>query len=188
MQKNWNLKRFPTQGAVTWQRGTLQPAPALAQKSFPEETENPPLIILILTEEAVVQIYLQWSSIQACGPPGKRCTNKAQRTAPAPRHLTGSAEQTTCRQRGTWENREMAVSFVTDSDLVRSVCTTEFVLWSLSEDHSPPNRVTQFHGGISSCARGDLGWMSGEISLLRGLWSTGTGCPGQWSSHHTWRS
>ena len=68
------------------------------------------------------------------------------------------------------------------------VCTTELVLWSPSEHHSSPNRVTQFYGWISSWARGGLGWMLEEISLLKGLCSIGTGCPGQWSSHHPRRS
>lgn len=37
-------------------------------------------------------------------------------------------------------------------------------------------------GKDSSCARRDLGWMLGDISLLKGLSSTRTGCPGQcWS-------
>jgi len=39
----------------------------------------------------------------------------------------------------------------------------------------------------SSCTRGGLDWILGNISSLRGLSSTGTGFPGKWLSHHLWR-
>jgi len=39
----------------------------------------------------------------------------------------------------------------------------------------------------SSCARGGLGCILGTISSLKGLSSTGTGCPGKWLSHPPWR-
>ena len=32
----------------------------------------------------------------------------------------------------------------------------------------------------SSCSKGDLGWILGKISLLRGLSHIGIGCPGKW--------
>ena len=35
----------------------------------------------------------------------------------------------------------------------------------------------------SSCARGGLGWISGNTSVQKGLLSTGMGCPGRWLSH-----
>jgi len=38
----------------------------------------------------------------------------------------------------------------------------------------------------SSCARGGLGWITGNTSLLKGLLSTGMGCSGRWLSHHPW--
>jgi len=30
-------------------------------------------------------------------------------------------------------------------------------------------------------------WILGNIYSLKGLSSTGTGCPGKWWSHHPWR-
>jgi len=38
-----------------------------------------------------------------------------------------------------------------------------------------------------SCARGGLDWVLGKISSLKELPSIGTGCPGKWLSHHSWR-
>ena len=38
----------------------------------------------------------------------------------------------------------------------------------------------------SSCARRDLGWISGTASLQKGLLSTEIGSPGRWLSHHPW--
>ena len=35
-----------------------------------------------------------------------------------------------------------------------------------------------------SCSRISLGWRSGNISLQKGLLSTGIGSPGRWLSHH----
>ena len=37
-----------------------------------------------------------------------------------------------------------------------------------------------------SCARGHLGWISGNTSLQKGWLSTGIGSPGRWLSHHPW--
>ena len=39
----------------------------------------------------------------------------------------------------------------------------------------------------SSCIRGGLGWILGKISLLKEWSGIGTGCPGRWWSHHSWR-
>lgn len=39
----------------------------------------------------------------------------------------------------------------------------------------------------SSCIRGGLYWILGKTSLWKELLSIGTGCPGQWLSHHPWR-
>jgi len=39
----------------------------------------------------------------------------------------------------------------------------------------------------SSCVRGGFDWILWKISSLKGLSSSGTGCPGQWWSHHPWR-
>jgi len=39
----------------------------------------------------------------------------------------------------------------------------------------------------SSCNREGLNWVLGKITLLKELWSIGTGCPGKWYSHHPWR-
>jgi len=36
-------------------------------------------------------------------------------------------------------------------------------------------------------SRGDLNWISGKLSLLKEWSGIGTGCPGQWWSHHPWR-
>lgn len=36
----------------------------------------------------------------------------------------------------------------------------------------------------SSCARGGFDWISGKISSVKRLSSTGTGFPGQWWNHH----
>ena len=38
----------------------------------------------------------------------------------------------------------------------------------------------------SSCTRVSLGWISGKISLQKGLLSSGIGSPGRWLSHHPW--
>ena len=38
----------------------------------------------------------------------------------------------------------------------------------------------------SSCARVSLGWISGQISLQKGLLSIGIGSPGGWLSHYPW--
>jgi len=35
--------------------------------------------------------------------------------------------------------------------------------------------------------RQGLDWTVGKISSLKGLSSTGTGCPGKWLRHHPWR-
>ncbi|KAK4818318.1 LOW QUALITY PROTEIN: hypothetical protein QYF61_010780, partial [Mycteria americana] len=42
-------------------------------------------------------------------------------------------------------------------------------------------------GNGPSCARGGLDWILGNFTSLKGLSSTGTGCPGKWLSHHPWR-
>ncbi|KAK4828860.1 hypothetical protein QYF61_000988 [Mycteria americana] len=42
-------------------------------------------------------------------------------------------------------------------------------------------------GMASSCARGGLDWILGNISSPKGLSSIGRGCPGKWLSHHPWR-
>ena len=34
---------------------------------------------------------------------------------------------------------------------------------------------------------GGLDWILRKMSSLKGLSSTGTGCPGKWLSHHPWR-
>ena len=39
----------------------------------------------------------------------------------------------------------------------------------------------------SSCTRAGLDWIFGKISSLKEWSGTGTGCPGQWGSHHPWR-
>jgi len=38
----------------------------------------------------------------------------------------------------------------------------------------------------SSCTRVSSGWISGNCSLQKGLFSTGIDCPGRWLSHHPW--
>ena len=40
--------------------------------------------------------------------------------------------------------------------------------------------------GLKLC-QGRFRWILGKISSLKGLSSTGTGCPGKWLSHHPWR-
>ena len=52
---------------------------------------------------------------------------------------------------------------------------------------SPMLQVIRQEEMVSSCSRGGLGWILGNISSLKGLSSAGTGCAGKWLSHHPWR-
>ena len=52
---------------------------------------------------------------------------------------------------------------------------------------SPLTGNKQWEEMLSNFARGDLDWMLGKISLLKGWSSIGTGCSGKWLSHHSWR-
>jgi len=42
-------------------------------------------------------------------------------------------------------------------------------------------------GMASSCIKGGLDWMLGNISSPKEWSGTGMGCPGRWWSHHPWR-
>ena len=48
------------------------------------------------------------------------------------------------------------------------------------------SQVTGQGGMASSCTRVSLGWISGKVSLRKGLLSSGIGSPGRWLSHHPW--
>jgi len=39
----------------------------------------------------------------------------------------------------------------------------------------------------SSCIGGGLGWILGEVFLVKGWLGVGVSCPGQWWGHHPWR-
>lgn len=58
-------------------------------------------------------------------------------------------------------------------------------VWRLAS--SPKEQLGEEKEMASSCVRADLDWILEKISFLKGLSSPGTGCPGQWWSHHLWR-
>ena len=52
---------------------------------------------------------------------------------------------------------------------------------------SPRSLAIEQEEMASSCARGGLDWILGNISLLKEWSGIGTGCPGRWLSLHPWR-
>lgn len=55
--------------------------------------------------------------------------------------------------------------------------------WGL--DSFPKQQMIGLEEMASNCARGDLGWILGQVSSLKSLWDIGTGCPEL--SRHPWR-